>query len=146
MDTSKNYYESVMRDLQTYGQGRTLEHYCRDEGADYKWIEKAKEPYGLPAKGKAAKAGKKSSSKSPDMIRLHFEPEPSAPLVQTAGMRQQPYRNRRCRTQNQDGAWPASGSSLRRDTRSRSGLQTRRRCRSCRQNFPLDHVRPQYSK
>ena len=29
MDTSKNYYDSVMRDFQTYGRGRTLEQYCR---------------------------------------------------------------------------------------------------------------------
>ena len=76
MDTSKSYYESVMRDFQTYGRGRTLEHYCRDEGADYKWIEKAKELYGVPSKCKPARAGKKAGTKSTDMIQLHFEPEP----------------------------------------------------------------------
>ena len=83
MDTSKNYYESVMRDFQTYGRGRTLEpYYCRDEGADYKWIEKMKELNGFPARGKAEK---KASSKSPDMIQLHFEPEPSEPPCADSG-------------------------------------------------------------
>ena len=31
MDTSKNYYDSVMRDFQTYGRGCTLEQHYRDE-------------------------------------------------------------------------------------------------------------------
>ena len=29
MDTSKNYYETVMRDFTMYARGRTLEQYCR---------------------------------------------------------------------------------------------------------------------
>lgn len=65
-----------MRDFQTYGRGRTLEQYCRDEGAYFKWFEKAKELYGDPApkKGKADKAERKSKPKPTDMIKLHFYP------------------------------------------------------------------------
>lgn len=76
MDTSKDYYESVMRDFKTYGRGRTLEQYCRDEAVDYKWIEKAIEMYGPVEKTKSAKPVRKARSKSPDMIQLHFDPEP----------------------------------------------------------------------
>ena len=64
IDTSKTCYESVMRDFQTYGRG-----------ADYRWIEKSKELYGVPAKGKSVKSGKKTVTKAPDMIQLHFEAE-----------------------------------------------------------------------
>ena len=38
MDTSKNYYDSVMRDFQTYGRGRTLEQDYRDEAVDCKLL------------------------------------------------------------------------------------------------------------
>ena len=79
MDTSKDYYESVMRDFQMYGRGRTLEQYCRDEAVDYRWIEKAMSQYGVPEKTKAMKTQRKTKSKSPDMIQLHFEPEPENP-------------------------------------------------------------------
>lgn len=77
MDTSKNYYESFMRDYQTYGRGRTLEQYCRDEGADFKWMEKAREQYGVPTfkKEKGSKRTKKSQDKPVDMIQLHFDSE-----------------------------------------------------------------------
>lgn len=76
MDTSKNYYESFMRDFQMYGRGRTLEQYCRDEGADFKWFEKAKELYEVPVlkKEKASKRTKKCQDKAVDMIQLHFDP------------------------------------------------------------------------
>lgn len=65
-----------MRDFKTYGRGRTLEQYCRDEAVDYKWIEKAKEQYGSVEKTKSAKPVRKARSKSPDMIQLHFDPDP----------------------------------------------------------------------
>lgn len=81
MDTSKDYYESVIRDFKTYGRGRTLEQYCRDEGADYKWIEKAAEQYGPVEKTKPAKPVRKTRSKSPDMIQLHFDSEPEDTTV-----------------------------------------------------------------
>ena len=81
MDTSKAYYESVMRDFRIYGRARSLEEYCRDEGADYRWIEKAKELYGVTTKGKSVKSGKKSVTKTPDMIQLHFEAEPGESMV-----------------------------------------------------------------
>lgn len=80
MDTSKDYYEAVMRDYSMYGRGRTLEQYCRDEGADYKWIDKAAELYGATEKGKPSKTVRKVKAKTPDMIRLHFEPETSDSL------------------------------------------------------------------
>lgn len=34
METSKDYFESVIRDFKTYGRGRTLEQNCRDEAVD----------------------------------------------------------------------------------------------------------------
>lgn len=79
MDTSKDYYKSVMRDFKTYDRGRTLWQYCRDEAVDYKLIENAKEMYEVPAKGKGVKPERKAKSKSTDIIRLHFEPEPESP-------------------------------------------------------------------
>ena len=77
MDTSKNYYDSVMRDFQTYGRGRTLEQYCGDEAVDYKWLIKAQSQYGTPEKTTKAKAARRNNTKTPDMIQLHFEAEPS---------------------------------------------------------------------
>lgn len=68
MDTSKDYYESVMRDFKTYVRGRIPEQYCRDEAVDYKQIEKAKEMYGAPAKGKGVKPERKTKSKTTDII------------------------------------------------------------------------------
>lgn len=95
MDTSKNYYETFMRDFQAYGRGRTLEQYCRDEGADYKWFEKATEQYGPldQKKAKTSKRVKKSEERPIDMIQLHFDQESEytvsemhdAPLSTAAG-------------------------------------------------------------
>ena len=78
MDTSKNYYETVMRDFTMYARGRTLEQYCRDEAVDYKWLTKAQSQYGIPEKNTKAKASRNSNSRTPDMIRLHFEPGDNA--------------------------------------------------------------------
>lgn len=75
MDTSKEYYESIMRDYRRYGRGRTLEQYCHDEGADYRWIEKAKAQYGTTSKHKTAAKSEKDKSQAPELIRLHFDPE-----------------------------------------------------------------------
>lgn len=76
MDTSRKYYETVMRDYSTYGCGRSLERYCRDEGIDYKWVLKAQELYGIQEKKKSTRpVVRKSKQKAPDMINLHFEPE-----------------------------------------------------------------------
>ena len=82
MDTSKNYYETVMRDFAMYARGRTLEQYCRDEAVDYKWLQKAQKQYGIPDKGKTTKIIKRSKEKTqdetPEMIQLHFKPEDNA--------------------------------------------------------------------
>lgn len=79
METSKNYYESVMRDFGIYARGRSLEQYCRDEAIDFKWLEKAMEHYGVPAEEKKTRQNKRSTArtaaKTPDMIRLHYDPE-----------------------------------------------------------------------
>ena len=73
MDTSTNHYETVMCDLLTYGRG--LEEYCHDEAVNYRWIEKAKELYGVPTKRKSLILDMKSVTKTSDMIQLHFEAE-----------------------------------------------------------------------
>lgn len=78
MDTSKDYYESVMRDFGMYARGRSLEQYCRDEAVDYRWLTKAAGQFGTPADDRKARQGKRVAtgpSKAPDMIRLHYDPE-----------------------------------------------------------------------
>lgn len=76
MDTSKTYYETVMRDYNRYKRGRTLEQFCRDEAVDFQWLAKAQKQYGeteetqkkkifRPSKGKAAEV--------PEMIKLHYD-------------------------------------------------------------------------
>lgn len=45
-DTSKNDYQTVMRDFVMYAQGHTLELYFRDYAMDYKWMTKAQFQYG----------------------------------------------------------------------------------------------------
>lgn len=109
MDTSKDYYESVMRDFQTYGRGRTLEQYCRDEAVDFRWIEKAISKYGIPEKTKVVKTQKRTKSKSPDMIQLHFEQESEdTGLSATAGKPLLPCL--RHKTAVECGKWRASRS------------------------------------
>ncbi len=83
MDTSKGYYESFMRDFRMYCRGRTPEQFCRDEGADFKWIGKAMNLYGEPSssKSKTDKADRKTKAKPTDMIRLHFDPEGDEPTA-----------------------------------------------------------------
>lgn len=79
METSKNYYESVMRDFGMYARGRSLEQYCRDEAVDFKWLTKAREQYGIPEDEKKTRqkgrATVKAVDKTPEMIRLHYDPE-----------------------------------------------------------------------
>lgn len=73
-NTSKNYYESVMRDYKAYARGRSLEQYCRDEAVEYNWILKAQKQYGdIPEEKPRKKATRKSKTESTDLIRLHFE-------------------------------------------------------------------------
>ena len=60
MDTSKDYYESVMRAFQTYGRGRTLEQYCRDEAVDFKWLQKARDLYGAVENANPPKPAKRT--------------------------------------------------------------------------------------
>lgn len=36
MDTSQKYFESLMSDFKSYGRGRSLEQFCRDEAVDFK--------------------------------------------------------------------------------------------------------------
>lgn len=74
MGTSKDYYETIMRDYQAYGRGRSLEQYCRDEGVDYKWIEKAKGQYSTPSSVQPSGKGKKNR-KSPGLVQLQVEDE-----------------------------------------------------------------------
>ena len=62
----------MMRDFQTYGRGRTLEQYRRDEAGDYKWLTKAQSQYGTPEKTTKAKVARRNNTKTPNRIRLHF--------------------------------------------------------------------------
>lgn len=87
-NTSKNYYESVMRDYKAYARGRSLEQYCRDEAVEYSWILKAQKQYGdIPEDKPRNKTVRKSKTGPADLIRLHFEddkPEDENPAA-TAG-------------------------------------------------------------
>lgn len=74
MDTSKDYYESVMRDFAMYGRGRSLEQFCIDQAVNYRWLVKAQSQYGIPEKN-TTKTARRNKTKTPDMIQLHFEPE-----------------------------------------------------------------------
>ncbi len=39
METSKAYFEDILRRFDTERRGRTLFQFCRDEGADYKTVK-----------------------------------------------------------------------------------------------------------
>lgn len=86
-NTSKNYYESVMRDYKAYARGRSLEQYCRDEAVEYSWILKAQKQYGDIAEEKPGKkVTRKAKTEPTDLIRLHFEddkPEEDKPVNTT---------------------------------------------------------------
>jgi len=79
MDTSKDYYNSVMRQFKTYGHGRTLEQFCRDEAVDYNWLIKAKDQYGEPETVRVSKPGRRTKTKAPDLIQLHYEDDTKEP-------------------------------------------------------------------
>lgn len=72
-NTSKNYYEAVMRDYKAYARGRSLEQYCRDEAVDYHWLSKVQKEYGVPEDKPQMKKTRKTKTESADLIRLHFE-------------------------------------------------------------------------
>lgn len=62
-----------MLQFKTYGRGRSLEQFCRDEAVDYNWLCKAKDLYGTLKNDPASKSGRRTKSKSQDLIRLHYE-------------------------------------------------------------------------
>lgn len=72
-NTSKNYYEAVMRDYKAYARGRSLEQYCRDEAVDYHWLSKVQKEYGTPEDKPRMKNTRKAKAEPADLIRLHFE-------------------------------------------------------------------------
>ena len=73
-NTSKNYYEAVMRDYKAYARGRTLEQYCRDEAVDYHWMIKAQTQYGdITEEKPRKKSSRKTKAEPTNLIRLHFE-------------------------------------------------------------------------
>lgn len=79
--TSKDYYDSLMRDYRMHSRGRTLEQYCRDEAVDIKWFEKAHAQYGATADKPQKKTTRKPKAEQSDLIRLHFEDENIATQV-----------------------------------------------------------------
>lgn len=81
--TSKEYYDSLMRDYRMYSRGRSLEQYCRDEAVDIKWFEKAHAQYGTQTDKPQKKSTRKAKAEQADLIRLHFSDENAA--IQVAG-------------------------------------------------------------
>lgn len=41
----KERFEQVMQNFNTYGKGRSLRSYCKDEDIDYKWVLDCKREY-----------------------------------------------------------------------------------------------------
>lgn len=72
-NTSKIYYEAVMRDYKAYARGRSLEQYCRDEAVDYHWLSKVQKEYGTSDDKPQVKKTRKVKTEPADLIRLHFE-------------------------------------------------------------------------
>lgn len=76
--TSKEYYESLIRNYRMYSRGRSIEQYCRDEAVDIKWFEKAQAQYGTPADKPQKKSTRKTKADPTDLIRLHFDDDTAA--------------------------------------------------------------------
>lgn len=56
METSKAYFEDILRRFDTERRGRTLFQFCRDEGVDYKSLTAYKRSTGPKGKGKQKKS------------------------------------------------------------------------------------------
>lgn len=88
METSKKYYEDKIRDFNKYRRGRTLAQFCRDEGIDYEWMQKAKRKYSGRTQHPEQEASADEDCQ-PSLIELHYEDDiesqPKEEPVQTAG-------------------------------------------------------------
>lgn len=67
--TSRKYYEDKLREFSQYRRGRTLQQFCKDEGIDYKWMQRAKKQYS----GKDDSLQEGSVGGCPSLIQLHYE-------------------------------------------------------------------------
>lgn len=73
MDTSKKYYEDKIRDFNQYRRGRTLAQFCRDEGIDYEWMQKAKRKYSGRTQQPKPEETTDEDDILPSLIELHYE-------------------------------------------------------------------------
>lgn len=67
--TSKKYYEDKLREFNQYRRGRTLQQFCKDEGIDYKWMQRAKKQYTAKVKNEPSS----TREECPSLIKLHYE-------------------------------------------------------------------------
>lgn len=73
MDTSKKYYEDKIRDFNRYRRGRTLAQFCKDEGIDYDWMQKAKRKYsGRTRQDEQETSATNGEIHTPSLIELHY--------------------------------------------------------------------------
>lgn len=73
MDTSKKYYEDKIRDFNKYRRGRTLAQFCKDEGIDYEWMQKAKRKYsGRTKQDEQETSATNEEIPTPSLIELHY--------------------------------------------------------------------------
>ena len=73
MDTSKKYYEDKIRDFNRYRRGRTLAQFCKDEGIDYEWMQKAKRKYSGRTQPEKSEETDEEDGLLPSLIELHYE-------------------------------------------------------------------------
>lgn len=89
--TSRKYYEDKLREFSQYRRGRSLQQFCKDEGIDYKWMQRAKKEYAVKSTDPADAGGAEAAS----FIELHYDgaaacgssSEPT-PATHLAGYRQ----------------------------------------------------------
>lgn len=74
MDTSRAYYDDVMRQFKTNRRGRNLYQFCRDEGVDFKWLTEYKRQLASENKSNGANEDNTNQPEG-DFIKLHFSQE-----------------------------------------------------------------------
>lgn len=72
--TSRKYYDDKLREFHQYRRGRTLQQFCKDEGIDYKWMQRAKKEYA----GKENATVPCPNEECPPLLQLHYENDEAA--------------------------------------------------------------------
>lgn len=81
METSRKYYEDKLRDFKKYGQGRSLQQFCKEEGIDYKWMVMAKKEYAK----RDNETTDNTDDECPSLIQLHYHDDGAIVTKPSAG-------------------------------------------------------------